>query len=101
MCYLCRKFNVEIFTIINYQKKKKKILLQDLKNRLNNLEDARSKVSLDEDTMKELINGTPYRPRLNLLLEWAVEAFNYYHELYPLIANFSQIWVVNFLVIFA
>ena len=51
--------------------------------------------------MKELINGTPYRPRLNLLLEWAVEAFNYYHELYPLIANFSQIWVVNFLVIFA
>ncbi|KAK9309302.1 hypothetical protein QLX08_001040 [Tetragonisca angustula] len=58
---------------------------QDLKNRLNNLEDARSKVSLDEDTMKELINGTPYRPRLNLLLEWAVEAFNYYHELYLLI----------------
>ncbi|KAF3427845.1 hypothetical protein E2986_01267 [Frieseomelitta varia] len=64
---------------------------QDLKNRLNNLEDARSKVSLDDDTMKELINGTPYRPRLNLLLEWAIEAFNYYHELYPLIANFSQI----------
>ncbi|XP_033352620.1 uncharacterized protein LOC117235059 isoform X2 [Bombus vosnesenskii] len=58
---------------------------QDLKNRLNNLEDARSKVSLDEGTMKELINGTPYRPRLNLLLEWAIEAFNYYHELYLLI----------------
>ncbi|XP_043508815.1 uncharacterized protein LOC122528120 [Frieseomelitta varia] len=58
---------------------------QDLKNRLNNLEDARSKVSLDDDTMKELINGTPYRPRLNLLLEWAIEAFNYYHELYLLI----------------
>ncbi|XP_050479105.1 uncharacterized protein LOC126868012 isoform X2 [Bombus huntii] len=58
---------------------------QDLKNRLNNLEDARSKISLDEGTMKELINGTPYRPRLNLLLEWAIEAFNYYHELYLLI----------------
>ena len=64
-----------------------------MKNRLNNLEDARSKVSLDEDTMKELINGTPYRPRLNLLLEWAIEAFNYYHELYPLIGNISQIWI--------
>ncbi|KOX77451.1 hypothetical protein WN51_09775 [Melipona quadrifasciata] len=64
---------------------------QDLKNRLNNLEDARSKVSLDEDTMKELINGTPYRPRLNLLLEWAIEAFNYYHELYLLInGNIKQ-----------
>ncbi|XP_033193831.2 uncharacterized protein LOC117158728 isoform X1 [Bombus vancouverensis nearcticus] len=64
---------------------------QDLKNRLNNLEDARSKVSLDEGTMKELINGTPYRPRLNLLLEWAIEAFNYYHELYLLInGNMKQ-----------
>ncbi|CAD1468239.1 unnamed protein product, partial [Heterotrigona itama] len=64
---------------------------QDLKNRLNNLEDARSKVSLDEDTMKELINGTPYRPRLNLLLEWAIEGFNYYHELYLLInGNIKQ-----------
>ncbi|XP_012166022.1 uncharacterized protein LOC100652282 isoform X1 [Bombus terrestris] len=64
---------------------------QDLKNRLNNLEDARSKVSLDEGTMKELINGTPYRPRLNLLLEWAIEAFNYYHELYLLInGNIKQ-----------
>lgn len=58
---------------------------QDLKNRLNNLEDTRSKISLDEETMKELINGTPYRPRLNLLLQWAIEAFNYYHELYLLI----------------
>ncbi|XP_033307982.1 uncharacterized protein LOC117209743 isoform X2 [Bombus bifarius] len=64
---------------------------QDLKNRLNNLEDARSKISLDEGTMKELINGTPYRPRLNLLLEWAIEAFNYYHELYLLInGNMKQ-----------
>ena len=64
---------------------------QDLKNRLNNLEDARSKVSLDEETMKELINGTPYRPRLNLLLEWAIEAFDYYHELYLLInGNIKQ-----------
>ena len=55
---------------------------QDLKNRLKNLEDARSKVSLNEDTMKELVNGTPCRPKLNLLLEWAVDASNYYYELY-------------------
>ncbi|CAL7935194.1 unnamed protein product [Xylocopa violacea] len=55
---------------------------QDLKNRLKNLEDARSKVSLKDETMTELNNGTPYRPRLNLLLEWAIDAFNYYHELY-------------------
>ncbi|KOC64512.1 hypothetical protein WH47_01096 [Habropoda laboriosa] len=55
---------------------------QDLKNRLKNLEDARSKVSLNDETIKELIDGTPYTPRLNLLLEWATEAFNYYHELY-------------------
>ncbi|CAK9803945.1 hypothetical protein ANTPLA_LOCUS3880 [Anthophora plagiata] len=55
---------------------------QDLKNRLKNLEDARSKISLNDETMTELINGTPYTPRLNLLLEWAVEAYNYYNELY-------------------
>ncbi|XP_003702011.1 uncharacterized protein LOC100878666 [Megachile rotundata] len=55
---------------------------QDLKNRLRNLESARSKVSPDEETMQQLINGTPYRPRLNLLLEWGVDAFNYYHEIY-------------------
>ena len=58
---------------------------QDLKNRLKNLEDARSKASLNEETMKELINGSPYRPRLNLLLEWAIDAFNHYHGLYLLI----------------
>lgn len=77
---------------INYSiKLSRKILIQDLKNRLNNLEETRSKISLDEETMKELINGTPYRPRLNLLLQWAIEAFNYYHELYPLIGNTLQI----------
>lgn len=47
--------------------------------------------------MKELINGTPYRPRLNLLLEWAIEAFNYYHELYLLIGNISQISILLYL----
>ncbi|KAG7187841.1 hypothetical protein KM043_016877 [Ampulex compressa] len=55
---------------------------QDLKNRLSNLESIRSKVSLNDEAMKELINGTPYRPRLNLLLEWSISGFNYYHDLY-------------------
>ncbi|XP_076749999.1 uncharacterized protein LOC143422907 [Xylocopa sonorina] len=55
---------------------------QDLKNRLKNLEDTRSKISSKDGTMTELKNGTPYRPRLNLLLEWAIDAFNYYRELY-------------------
>ncbi|XP_017887557.1 uncharacterized protein LOC108629420 [Ceratina calcarata] len=55
---------------------------QDLRNRLINLEDARSNVSLDDETVRELINGTPERPRLNLLLEWAIDAFTHYHGLY-------------------
>ncbi|XP_076243418.1 uncharacterized protein LOC143184815 isoform X1 [Calliopsis andreniformis] len=60
---------------------------QDLRNRLKKVEDARSKVSLNEDTMKELVNGTPYRPKLNFLLEWAIDGLNYYHELYLQINN--------------
>ncbi|XP_043251814.1 uncharacterized protein LOC122397051 [Colletes gigas] len=57
-------------------------ITQELKSRLKNLEDARSKVSLDDVAIKELVDGTPERPRLNLLLEWAIESFNFYHELY-------------------
>lgn len=48
------------------------------------MEDARSMVSLNDVSMKNLVDGTPDRPKLNLLLEWAIDAFNYYHELYPL-----------------
>ncbi|XP_047370713.1 uncharacterized protein LOC124957659 isoform X3 [Vespa velutina] len=56
--------------------------IQDLKNRLTNLEKSRSNVSLHDEDMKDIVNGTPYRPKLNLLLEWAIEGFQYYHELY-------------------
>ncbi|XP_011883220.1 PREDICTED: uncharacterized protein LOC105570545 [Vollenhovia emeryi] len=55
---------------------------QDLKNYLDNLENARSKVSLKDETMKELIKGTPYRPTLELLLQWAVEGFQFFHNMY-------------------
>ncbi|XP_033328902.2 uncharacterized protein LOC117221793 [Megalopta genalis] len=55
---------------------------QSLRSRYKNLEDARSKVSLNDDAMKELVNGTPYRPRLNLLLKCAMDGLNYYHDLY-------------------
>jgi len=57
---------------------------QDLKNYLVNLENARSKVSLEDETMQELIKGTPYRPTLKLLLEWAVEGFQFFHNMYLL-----------------
>lgn len=53
-----------------------------MKNYLVNLENARSKVSLKDETMQELIKGTPYRPTLELLLEWAVEGFQYFHKMY-------------------
>ncbi|KZC12142.1 PREDICTED: uncharacterized protein LOC107190259 [Dufourea novaeangliae] len=55
---------------------------QDLRNRLKKLEYVRSKVSLSDETMQELINGTPYRPKLNSLLEWAINGLDYYHDLY-------------------
>nr|KAF7434551.1 hypothetical protein H0235_002742 [Vespula pensylvanica] len=58
--------------------------IQDLKNRLTNLNKSRNNVLLRDEDMKDIINGTPYRPKLNLLLEWAIESFQYYHELYPL-----------------
>ncbi|XP_076279476.1 uncharacterized protein LOC143208702 [Lasioglossum baleicum] len=64
---------------------------QNLRSRYKNLEEARSKVSLNDDAMKELVNGTPYRPRLNLLLEWAMDGLNYYHNLYLRISgNINQ-----------
>ncbi|KAL2725655.1 uncharacterized protein V1478_008328 [Vespula squamosa] len=56
--------------------------IQDLKNRLTNLNKSRSNVLLRDEDMKDIVNGTPYRPKLNLLLEWAIESFQYYHELY-------------------
>ncbi|XP_011351873.1 uncharacterized protein LOC105287798 [Ooceraea biroi] len=55
---------------------------QNLKNYLDNLENARSKISLKDEATQELINGTPHRPRLNMLLIWAVESFQFYHKMY-------------------
>lgn len=55
---------------------------QDLKNRLTNLENARSKVLRTDETMIELVKGTPYRPRLDSLLAWAIDGYKYYHRLY-------------------
>ncbi|KAL6258472.1 hypothetical protein P5V15_010429 [Pogonomyrmex californicus] len=60
---------------------------QDLKNYLVNLENARSKVSLEDEDMKELNEGTPWRPALNLLMQWAVEGFQFYHNMYLRINN--------------
>ncbi|OXU27773.1 hypothetical protein TSAR_009522 [Trichomalopsis sarcophagae] len=55
---------------------------QDLKNRLMKIEATRSKLSLDDENLRELVNGTPRRPKLNSLLEWAIDACDYYHNLY-------------------
>ncbi|XP_011504962.1 PREDICTED: uncharacterized protein LOC105367841 [Ceratosolen solmsi marchali] len=60
---------------------------QDLKNRLINLERTRSKLSLDHENMSELVNGTTRRPKLNLLLEWAIDACDYYQNIYYRINN--------------
>ncbi|XP_012533662.1 uncharacterized protein LOC105835175 [Monomorium pharaonis] len=60
---------------------------QDLKNYLINLENTRSKVSLKDEAMQELIKGTPYQPTLELLLEWAVEGFQFFHNMYLRISD--------------
>ncbi|KAL0134857.1 hypothetical protein PUN28_001561 [Cardiocondyla obscurior] len=60
---------------------------QDLKNHLVNLENARSKVSLNDETILELFRETPYRPKLELLLQWAVEGFQFYHNMYLRISD--------------
>ncbi|XP_003427668.1 uncharacterized protein LOC100678010 [Nasonia vitripennis] len=55
---------------------------QDLKNRLMKIEATRSKLSLEDENLRELVNGTARRPKLNSLLEWAIDACDYYHNLY-------------------
>ncbi|XP_063984002.1 uncharacterized protein LOC135166015 isoform X2 [Diachasmimorpha longicaudata] len=57
-------------------------LNQELKNKLIQLENVRSKASVDDPKMKEITEGTSHRPRLNLLLEWAIDAQNYYQKRY-------------------
>ncbi|KYQ60119.1 hypothetical protein ALC60_00525 [Trachymyrmex zeteki] len=60
---------------------------QDLKNYLINLENARSKISLRDEIMQELIKGTPYRPVLELLLQWAMEGYQFFHNMYLRISD--------------
>ncbi|XP_014219840.1 uncharacterized protein LOC106647815 [Copidosoma floridanum] len=55
---------------------------QELKTKLKKLESVRDKVSLEDEVMKELMDGTPRRPALNLLLEWAIDSHDYYEKLY-------------------
>ncbi|XP_015109863.1 uncharacterized protein LOC107036427 isoform X2 [Diachasma alloeum] len=57
-------------------------LNQELKNKLVQLEKVRSKAFVDDPKMKEIVEGTPHRPRLNLLLEWAIDAQDYYQQRY-------------------
>ncbi|XP_020279076.1 uncharacterized protein LOC109852377 isoform X2 [Pseudomyrmex gracilis] len=64
-----------ILTQFNYAK-------QDLKSYLVTLEDARSKVSLKDEAMQELIKGTPCRPALDRLLVWSMEGFQFYDNMY-------------------
>ncbi|EZA60824.1 hypothetical protein X777_13025 [Ooceraea biroi] len=67
---------------------------QNLKNYLDNLENARSKISLKDEATQELINGTPHRPRLNMLLIWAVESFQFYHKMYYLLFLCSDLLII-------
>ncbi|XP_011050961.1 PREDICTED: uncharacterized protein LOC105144025 isoform X3 [Acromyrmex echinatior] len=60
---------------------------QDLKNYLVNLENARSKISLKDKLMQELIKGTSYRPALELLLQWATEGYQFFHNMYLRISD--------------
>ncbi|XP_058801180.1 uncharacterized protein LOC131669962 [Phymastichus coffea] len=55
---------------------------QDLKQRLANLETTLNGSSLSDERMKELVEGTGRRPRLDLLIEWAIDACDFYHNLY-------------------
>ncbi|XP_018367650.1 PREDICTED: uncharacterized protein LOC108764106 [Trachymyrmex cornetzi] len=60
---------------------------QDLKNYLVNLENARSKISLKDKLMQELIKGTSHRPALELLLQWATEGYQFFHNMYLRISD--------------
>ena len=41
----------------------------------------RSDAILSKENFKELVEGTPLIPRLDLLLEWAIESFEYYRTI--------------------
>lgn len=47
------------------------------------LEEARSNLSLKESEIEELVNGSPVFPKLDKLLIWAKDVYDYYRTLYP------------------
>ncbi|KAF7994248.1 hypothetical protein HCN44_003338 [Aphidius gifuensis] len=58
------------------------VLNSELKSKLNNLETTRAKVSTDDPKIIQIIEGTPRRAKLSLLLEWAMISQEYYQQLY-------------------
>ncbi|XP_033219065.1 uncharacterized protein LOC117174256 [Belonocnema kinseyi] len=55
---------------------------QELKNKLMRLEEARSNISLKDSEIEELVSGSPVFPKLEKLLIWAQEVYDYYKTLY-------------------
>ncbi|XP_014483409.1 PREDICTED: uncharacterized protein LOC106748957 [Dinoponera quadriceps] len=64
-------------------------VIQELANLLQNVIRARSKVFVrdNDEEMKLLINGSYCRPKLDLLMEWAIKSFEYFNNLYYCINN--------------
>ncbi|XP_023290635.1 uncharacterized protein LOC105697430 isoform X2 [Orussus abietinus] len=55
---------------------------QELGNKLTQLENARTKIPLSTPEIMYLVRGSPYLPRLDLLMEWALDGYLYYQDLY-------------------
>ncbi|XP_012259416.2 uncharacterized protein LOC105688003 [Athalia rosae] len=55
---------------------------QELKSKLKKLENARSKIDPNSVEMKDIVFGTPLRPRMDLLMEWALDSNDYYDKSY-------------------
>ncbi|XP_043484433.1 uncharacterized protein LOC122512583 [Leptopilina heterotoma] len=86
-----RAIQNEIAIIGNFLNRLNKIN-QELKNKFARIEEARSKVSLRDLEMKQLINGTPLIPRLEKLILWAKESQDYYPSLLQSVSeNFNSL----------
>ncbi|XP_043287414.1 uncharacterized protein [Venturia canescens] len=62
---------------------------EDLHRKFNHLESVRSEAILSEPNFNELVDGTPYIPRLNLLMQWSIES-------YTLVSEFCERVSTNF-----
>lgn len=58
-----------------------------MKDRFIRLEQVRKKININDEAMINLVNGSPERPRLDELMEWSFESFEYYKNLYNEIKN--------------